>query len=194
VYNGSMITDQYTLNDVVRDLNEVAPYDWKSFFQKRVYDLHPPVPMGGFTQGGYKLVYTDKPTEWISKELEKLGLADFSTSLGFTVGSRHGHGPAGMISNVWWDSPAFKAGVTPSMELVSVNGTAFSPKVLTDAILAAEMDKKPLQLQFRDGKHYKSIAIPYYEGMRYPSLQRVDGTTDRLDEIFAPSKSPLPAM
>ncbi|MES2220907.1 MAG: peptidase M61, partial [Acidobacteriota bacterium] len=194
VYNGSMITDQYTLNDVVRDLNEVAPYDWTSFLQKRVYDLHPPVPMNGFTQGGYKLVYTDKPTEWLSKELEKMGYANFSTSLGFSVGSGRGHGPSGTVSNVWWNSPAFKAGVTPNMELISVNGTAYNPKVLTDAILAAEKDKKPLQLQFREGKQFKTIALPYYDGMRYPSLQRVEGTPDRLDDIFAPSKSPLPAM
>ena len=194
VYNGSMITYQYTLNDVVKDLNEVAPYDWKSFFLERAYDLHPPVPMNGFTQGGYKLVYTDTPTEWLSKELEKLGYADFSTSLGISMGSRHGQGPAGMITNVWWDSPAFKAGITPNMELISVNSTAYTPKVLKDAILAAETDKKPLQLQFRDGKQYKTIPLPYYDGMRYPSLQRVEGTPDRLDDIFAPSKSPLPAM
>jgi hypothetical protein len=80
------------------------------------------------------------------------------------------------------------------MEIVSVNGTAFTAKVLTDAILAAEADKKPLQLQFREDKQYKTIDLPYYDGMRYPSLQRVDGTPDRLDDILAPSKSPLPAM
>jgi predicted metalloprotease with PDZ domain len=194
IHNGSMITSQYTFADVVKDLNEVAPYDWKTFLQQRVYDLHPEVPMGGFTQGGYKLVYTDKPTEWMSKEQEKLGYADFSTSLGFSVGSRAGHGDSATISNVWWDSPAFKAGVTPNMEIVSVNGTAFTAKVLTDAILAAEADKKPLQLQFREDKQYKTIDLPYYDGMRYPSLQRVDGTPDRLDDILAPSKSPLPAM
>jgi predicted metalloprotease with PDZ domain len=178
----------------VRDLNDVAPYDWKAFFQERVYDVHATVPMNGFTQGGYKLVYTDKPTEWLSKELEKLGYGDFSTSLGFSVGSRRGHGPSGIISNVWWDSPAFKAGVTPNMELISVNGTAYTPKVLTDAIRAAETDKKPLQLQFREDKQFKTIAMPYYDGMRYPSLQRVDGTPDRLDDIFAPSQSPLPTI
>ncbi|MGH9616612.1 MAG: M61 family metallopeptidase, partial [Acidobacteriaceae bacterium] len=156
VDNGSMITDQYTLADVVKDLNDVAPYDWKAFLEQRVYDLHPPVPMNGFTQGGYKLVYTDKPTEWVSKELDKLGLADFSTSLGFAVGSYHGHGPSGMVSQVWWSSPAFKAGVTPDMEIISVNGTAYTAKLLTDAILAAEKDKQPLQLQFRHGKEYKT--------------------------------------
>ena len=194
VYNGSYITDQYAIENIVKDLNEVAPYDWKTFFQKRVYDLHAAVPMNGFTQGGYKLVYTDKPIEWMTKEGAARGYADFSTSLGFSVGSRRGRGPAGVVSNVWWGSPAFQAGVTPNMELISVNGTAYTAKLLTDAILAAEKEKKPLQLQFRQGKEYKTFAIPYYDGMRYPSLQRMDGTTDRLDQILAPSSSPLPAM
>lgn len=196
VYNGSMITYQYTLADVVKDLNEVAPYDWKGFFQKRVYDLHPAVPMNGFTQGGYKLVYTDTPTKWVAKAESKFGYADFSTSLGFAVGSRRGHNESapGRVANVWWGSLAFKDGITPGMEIVSVNGAAYTGKVLTDAILAAEKDKKPLQLQFRRGDKYETISMPYYDGMRYPSLQRVNGTPDRLDAIFAPSKSPLPAM
>ena len=194
VYNGSFITAPYTFEDVVSNLNAVVAYDWKSFLQERVYDLHTQVPMNGFTQGGYKLVYTDKPTEWMVKEEATAGYADFSTSLGLSVGSRRGGGSAGVVSNVWWDSPVFKAGVTPGMELVSVNGTAYSAKVLTDAILAAEKDRKPLQLQFHRGDKYTTIALPYYDGMRYPSLERVDGTPDRLDEILAPSKSSLPAM
>ena len=64
----------------VKDLNEVAPYDWKTFFQERVYDLHPQVPMNGFTQGGYQLVYTDKPIEWITKEQGYVGYATFHFS------------------------------------------------------------------------------------------------------------------
>ena len=196
VYNGSFITDQYALDDVIKDLNEVAPYDWKTFFQQRVYDLHPEVPLNGFTQGGYRLVYTDKPAEWLDKELTKAGLADFSTSLGFTIGQYggRGDGESRVISNVYWGSLAFKAGVTPEMELVSVNGTAYNPKVLQDAILAAEKNKQPIQLQFRKDDRYLTIAFPYYDGLRYPSLERVQGTPDRLDEILAPSKSPLPSM
>lgn len=194
VYNGSMITYQYNLADIVKDLNEVAPYNWKAFLEKRVYDLHPQVPMQGFAEGGYKLVYTDTPIKWMTKELATFGYSGFSTSLGIAVGSRHGRGPAGMVAEVWWGSPAFQAGITPGMELVSVNGTAYTPQVLTDAILAAQKDKKPLELQFRRGKHYKTVSLPYYKGMRYPSLQRVTGTQDRLDKILAPSKSPLPAM
>ena len=93
-----------------------------------------------------------------------------------------------------WDSPAFKAGVTPEMELVSVNGTEYSAKVLRDAILAAEKNKQPLQLQFKKEDRYITVSIPYYDGLRNPSLERVEGTPDRLDDILAPSKSPLPPM
>ncbi len=194
VYNGSFITYQYTLDDVVRDLNEVAPYNWKEFLRQRVYDLHPEVPTQGFAQGGYKLVYTDEPIQWRVKENAALGVADFSTSLGFSVGVPHSTDHSNMISNVWWGSVAFTAGVTPNMVIVSVNGAAYSAEVLTNAILTAEREKKPLQLQFRRDNHYLTVELPYYKGLRYPSLQRVDGTPDRLDDILAPSKSPLPAM
>jgi predicted metalloprotease with PDZ domain len=194
VYNGSMITDQYTLADVVDDLNEVAPYDWQAFFEKRVYDLHPQVPMNGFSQGGYRLVYTDKPVEWMTKEYADLHFADFSTSLGFSAGSRDPGAPDGLISNVWWGSPAFKAGVTPDMEIVSVNGIVYSAEVLSSAILAAEKDRKPLQLQFLRDKQFITLAIPYFDGLRAPTLERIPNTPDRLDDILAPSKSPLPAM
>lgn len=195
VYNGSFITYTYTLDDVVRGLNEVAPYDWRSFFEQRVYDLHPEVPTNGFTQGGYRLVYTDKPAEWVERELTKQGTTDFSTSLGFSLGEfgARGEGEPRVIANVCWGSPAFKAGVTPEMELVSVNGTAYSAKVLKDAIVDAETKKKPIQLQFRKDERYITIPFAWYEGIRSPSLERVDGTPDRLDEILAPSKSPLPA-
>jgi predicted metalloprotease with PDZ domain len=194
VYSGSYITDQYTMNDVVNDLNAVVPYDWKSFLEERVYDLHTQVPMNGFTQGGYKLVYTDTPVEWLQKEEAAFGYADFSTSLGFSVGSRHGGGGASVVSNVWWGSPAFKAGVTPDTEIVSVNGTAYTAKVLRDAILEAEKDKQPVQLQFRRDNKYETVSIAYYDGLHIPSLERVAGTPDRLDDILAPSKSPLPSF
>jgi len=199
VYNGSFVTYTYSLEDVVSAMNSVAPYDWATFFRERVYDLHPAVPEDGFTRGGYKLVYTDTIEPWLAKSEASYGLADFSTSLGFSVrvpragGERGGEEtPRGALANVWWDSPAFKAGVTPDMKIISVNGKSFSAQVLRDAILDAEKTKQPIQLQFRRGDDYTNMAIPYYNGLRIPSLQRVEGTPGRLDEILAPSKRPLP--
>ena len=204
VHNGSFVTDTYTFGDVVNVLNSVAPYDWASFLRERIYDLHPTVPEEGFARGGYKLVYTDVVQPWLTKAESSNGLADFSTSLGFSVavpreGSERGGagpvtGPSGSLANVWWNSPAFNAGVTPDMQIIAVNDKAFTPQLLRDAILQAEQTKKPLRLQFRRGNEYTSISLPYFGGLRIPSLQRVEGTPDRLDEILAPSKSPLPSM
>jgi predicted metalloprotease with PDZ domain len=200
-YNGSFVTDTYNLSDLVDVLNRIAPYDWMKFLQERVYALHPGVPADGITRGGYKLVYSDKMPSWMTRSETPFTGADFSTSLGFSVGGSRGgaaEAPAGResndLGNVWWKSPAFDAGITPDMQIVSVNGKAYTAKVLRDAIVEAERTKQPLELQFRRGEEYKSFSIPYYGGLRVPSLERVDGTPDRLDEILAPSKRSLPAM
>ena len=196
VYNGSYITFTYHFEDVVKALNTVAPFDWDTFLKTRVYDLHPSVPEDGFTRGGYKLVYTDTPAKWVEKAEAANGYGDFSTSLGFSIGSARGvnTGSTGAIGSVWWNSPAFKAGVTPDMELLSVNGTVYSAAVLKKAIVNAEKNAKPIELLFNRGDKVVTLAIDYHGGLRYPSLQRVEGSPARLDDIFAPSKSPLPSM
>ncbi len=195
-YNGSYITFTYHFEDVVKALNTVAPYDWDGFLKTRVYDLHPAVPEDGITRGGYKLVYTDTPIPWLIKAEAKGGYASFATSLGFMVGSARGGnaGGGGAIGGVVWNSPAFKAGMTPDMELVSVNGTAYSADVLRKAIVAAEKGSEPIVLQLLRGDQYTTVSLDYHGGLRYPSLQRVDGAPARLDDILAPSKSPLPPM
>jgi predicted metalloprotease with PDZ domain len=201
-YNGSFVTYTYTFDDVVNTLNGVAAYDWAKFLRERVYELHPEVPEDGFSRGGYKLAYTDTLPQWMARGEGNSGQADFGMSLGFSVTMPRGGGaaaaanagPPGMIGNVYWDSPAYKAGVTTDMQIISVNNKAFSPDAMREAIIAAEKTKQPIQLQFRRGDEYKNIAIPYFNGLRIPSLQRVEGTPARLDEVIAPSKSPQPSM
>lgn len=199
-YNGSFVTYTYTLNDIADILNRIAPYDWMRFFQERVYGLHPAVPTDGFTRGGYKLAYNDKMPAWLTRTESAAGAAaDFSTSLGFSVGGGARGEPApgaptNALGNVWWNSPAFKAGITPDMQIVSVSGKAYTAQVLRDAIIEAERTKQPIELQFRRGDQYKSFSIPYLGGLRIPTLERVEGTPNRLDEILAPSKRALPAM
>src|SRR3546814_20242757 len=51
----------YNRGDVIRTLNQVAPYDWAGFFQKYVDGTTKETPKGGFTLGGYRLVYGDTP-------------------------------------------------------------------------------------------------------------------------------------
>ena len=77
----------YTLDDVVATLNQVQPYDWRSYLQRRVYDVAANPPLEGINEGGYKLVYSAEPTKWI-KSAEKSGKnSDLTYSGGFVVGN-----------------------------------------------------------------------------------------------------------
>ena len=55
----------YNFDDVVAALNAVAPYDWSAFFHERLTSKAPHAPLGGIENGGYRIVYTDQPSEFI---------------------------------------------------------------------------------------------------------------------------------
>ncbi len=178
--NGSYITRTYTFRDIVAALNEVQPYDWAHFLRSRIYELHPSTPLGGITRGGYRLAYTDTEPAWMIAAKGPFTVGNFSTSLGFMVNA------AGELINVWWESPAFKAGMTPNVRIVAINGKAFSVPALREAILEAEKTTSPMKFLVERGKRFQTIEIDYQGGLRYPELVRVPGTPDLLDQILAP--------
>ena len=160
-------------------LNQVQPYDWTTFLRTRVYQLHPEVPENGFTQGGYKLVYNDTTPPWDKRggESPRFGTS-FATSLGFSVMRD------GTLGGVGWDSVAFKAGLTPGMQLLAVDGQVYSADKLRDAITKAEKGSEPITVLVKDRDQVKTVALDYHGGLRIPHLERVDGTPDRLGEIL----------
>ena len=181
INNGSYVTVTYTLNDLVKALNQVQAFDWAGFFRTRVYEVAPQVPVNGITQGGYKLVYNDTEPDAMKHADPSRG-ASFATSLGFSVSG------TGDIDNVWWDSLAFKAGITPDMQLQAVNDQKYSAAVLRDAILAAEKTQEPIKLLLKRDDKFLTIPLNYHGGMRYPHLERVESAPDLLDPILSPSK------
>ncbi|HEV3306764.1 MAG TPA: peptidase M61 [Candidatus Sulfotelmatobacter sp.] len=185
--NGSYVTVGYTLDDLVKALNIVQPYDWAGFFRTRVHEVNPNVPENGFTQGGYRLVYNDNEPEWMKKS-ESVRGASFADSLGFSIKSEAGGDSHGNLENVWWDSLAFKAGITPDMQLQAVNDQKYTAAALREAILAAEKTKEPIKLLLKRGDDFVTVSLDYHGGMRYPHLERVETTPDRLDAILAPAK------
>jgi predicted metalloprotease with PDZ domain len=185
--NGSYITVPYTFDDLVKALNTVQPYDWAGFFRTRVYEVSPNVPENGFTQGGYRLVYNDNEPEWLEKA-EAVHGASFASSLGFSLKPEDGPDSRGSLDSVWWDSLAFKAGITPDMQLQAVNGQNYTAAVLRETILAAERTKEPINLLLKRGDEFVTVSLDYHGGMRYPHLERVEKTSDRLDAILAPAK------
>ncbi|MFZ0761053.1 MAG: peptidase M61, partial [Candidatus Sulfotelmatobacter sp.] len=183
--NGSYVTVTYTFDDLVKALNTVQPYDWAEFFRTRVFDVSPGVPENGFTRGGYRLIYNDHEPDWL-KQADPTRPTDFTFSLGFAVK------PDGGLANVLWDSAAFKAGLTPDMQLQAVNDQKYTVAGLREAIVAAEpsgeKSKDSIKLLLKRGDDFLTVSLDYHGGMRYPHLERVEATPDRLDEILAPAK------
>ena len=187
INNGSYVTVTYTLEDVVKAMNSVQPYDWAAFFRTRVYEVAPEVPEEGIKQGGYRVVYNDTEPDW-AKHVDPSRPMSFATSLGFTLAGQGGpnSGPPGAISEVVWDSPAFKAGITPDMQLQAVNDQVISAANLRHAILAAEKDSVPIKLLLKRDDQFVTITLDYSGGLRYPHLERVESTPDLLDQVLAP--------
>ena len=170
----------YTFDDVVATLNRVQPYDWRSYLQRRVYDVSASPPLEGINQGGYKLVFTSEPTKWI-KSAEKSGKnSDLTYSGGFVVGTD------GKISSVLWDSPAFNAGLTVGSQVTAVNGRDFDGDALKDAIKAAGAGGAPPELLIHDGDVYRTVKLDWRGGLRYPRLQKMGTGQGTLDALLAP--------
>jgi predicted metalloprotease with PDZ domain len=170
----------YTFEDVVAGLNGIVPYDWKTFLRFRLDTNRPEAPLGGIENGGWKLIYKDKPNEWTQMEEGESGTVNFWYSIGLHVGEQ------GSIGDVLHGGIADKAGFGPEMKIVAVNGRAYSPDVLRMAIRDAKGGTQPIEFIVENTGFYKVLKLDYHDGEKYPALVRVEGTPDRLDEILKP--------
>lgn len=184
---GSFVTHTYTFNDVVNALNAVQPYDWAGFLNNWLDGVNGQVPLlSGIEASGWQLVYTDKPNGY-QNALENVGEGELEgkgVDEMFSVGMFLEN--AGKVEDVLWGGPAFKAGLAPGMELISVNGQAYSPQVLRTEIIHAQKSGAPLHIQARSDGTVELYTVHYDGGLKYPHLVRVPGRTDYLEEILGP--------
>jgi predicted metalloprotease with PDZ domain len=169
----------YTFDDVVKALNQVAPYDWAGLLKTRVTSTDPHAPLGGIERGGWRLVYNDQPNLFIKTSDKVRKSVDASYSLGFSVKED------GTLTDVIYGSPAYVAGIGPEMKLVAINGRAWSKDVLLDALHASKDSKEPIDLLIENAKFFKTYSIAYHDGIRSPHLERAEGA-DVLGEILTP--------
>ena len=167
----------YTFDDVVHTLNDVQPNDWAAFLHTRLDQVSDHAPLEGFTRGGYRLVYTNTPTDFFKAGEKSRKYTDLIYSGGFVIGKE------GEISEVLWDSPAFNAGLTVGTKIVAVNGHALETDKLKEAIKAK---KSPLHLLVKTGDIYRTIDLDYKGGLRYPKLEKIDAGPASLDALLAP--------
>nr|WP_315053436.1 peptidase M61 [uncultured Brevundimonas sp.] len=182
VEDGDYTPAPYTFEDVVRTLNGVVPYDWADFLRTRLDGHGPGAPLDGLARGGYRLVYAETPSDWQKTLYGEYKRNDFTYSLGIQTGEGN------VIRSVQWNSPAFQAGLATGMEIVAVNGRAASPSAISEAITAAKDPNTAVELILKDADRYRTVRIDYHDGLRYPRLERIAGTPDRLGDILTPRR------
>ena len=64
-------------------------------------------------------------------------------------------------------------------------------EALKQAIKSAAATKQPISLGFEADGQSQTVLIPYYGSLRYPRLERLPGTPDRLERLLAPSPAVL---
>lgn len=181
IENGSYVANYYTFDDVVKALNAIQPYDWAAFLRTRVETVGP-APLDGLARAGWKLVYAETPTPYLKGVEERNKSADFQYSLGFSVNSE------GRIEALQWEGLGFQAGLGGGTTILAVNGTAYKPEVLRGAVTDAKKSSKPIELLVKKGSKYRTILLDYHGGLKYPRLERIADTPDRLQAILSPVK------
>jgi predicted metalloprotease with PDZ domain len=180
IQDGSWTPVTYTFDDVVAGLNAVVEYDWAAFLRERLYEPGAEPPLDGVTRGGYRLVFKEERSPF-QRNAEAYGnSADFSYSLGLSFGQN------GNVTQVQWDGPAFNQGITVGTQVVAVNGVTYGAEGLRRAIAAAKSDGTPVELLLKNGDQYRTVTTDYREGLRYPHLERIAGSADRLVDVFTP--------
>jgi predicted metalloprotease with PDZ domain len=164
----------YTFEEVVSALNSIAPYDWAGYFHEKLTSTSADAPVGGIENGGWKIVYSDQP----SKLPGRRGGAGDAYSIGLQVGDD------GQVSDSIVGSPAYKAGITSGMKVVAVNGRVYTQDLLGDAIKASKDAANPMVLLVIVDDYYKTAAIDYHGGQRYPHLVRDETKPDYLDDLI----------
>ncbi len=182
VEDGRVDALHYTFEDVVAALNKVQKYDWAPFLRTRLEGHGPGAPLDGLARAGWKLVYTDTPTDAAKAADERNKVTDLSYSLGFSVRQD------GSVTGVIWDGVGFRAGLAANTTIVAVNNKAYKGEVLKAAVKAARDGKAPIELLVRKGNNLRTISLDYRDGLRYPRLERIPGTRDRLEDLFKPLK------
>jgi predicted metalloprotease with PDZ domain len=179
--NGKWDPVTYTFDDVVRTLDAVQPHNWADFLHRHL-NSNSYSPLEGITRGGYKLIYSDTPSDYFKKMEKRRKLTDLTYSLGLIVDKEN------KLTGVLWGGPAHSAGLTVGTQIIAVDGVTYDSDRLKEIVSDAKKNSAPIELLVKNGDRYSTISIDYHEGLRYPHLERAVGVPARLDEILAPRK------
>jgi predicted metalloprotease with PDZ domain len=166
----------YNFDQLVSSLNSIAPYDWTTFFKTRLNSTSPEAPTGGIENGGWKLIFNDKPLKLDGRR------ANFGQI--YTIGLQLKDD--GSVVDAIVGGLAFDAGISSGMKVMAVNDRVYTPEVLVDAIKASKDTTQPISLLVVSDEYFRIFQVNYHGAERIPHLERVEQMPDYLDELIKP--------
>lgn len=168
----------YTFDDVVNALNQVAPYDWRGFWNERLSSHGPGAPLGGIEATGWKIVYDENRTPMMRAWEDDHRTLNAAFSVGLIIKEN------GDIEDTIEGMDAAHAGIGPGMKILAVNGRRFMPQVFRDALYQGKNASQPLQLLIENTDYFRTFSIDYHGGEKYPHLVREESKPDTMTEII----------
>lgn len=170
----------YGLDDVVKALGQIAPYDWRALFEARLASIAQRAPLGGIEGSGWRLAWGDTLGAWERAGEKADERADLRLSLGLMLDKD------GTVTDVVPGSAAAEAGLAPGMKPMAVDGWRFSVERLREVLRAGKHGTGPLELMAEDGDFIRAFRLDWHGGELHPVLVRDATRPDLLSEILRP--------
>jgi predicted metalloprotease with PDZ domain len=170
----------YGQDDVVKALGQIAPYDWRGFFEARLNSTSQRAPLGGIEGSGWRLAWSDSLSDYERAQEKAWETTDLRFSPGLELDKD------GVITDVVPGSAAAQAGLAPGMKPNAVNGRRFSVERLREALRSGKNGAEPLELLAEDGDFIRAFRLDWRGGELHPVLVRDAAKPDLLSEILAP--------
>lgn len=174
----------YSEADVVATLDRVCPGPWAGTLRGKLDTHDDDGVLDGLAAHGWRLVFRDTPTAYFRLYEASDCVLDLTWSVGMTVTKD------GRVKASTWNGPAFRAGIVPGTRLKAVNDEPYSAERLTAAIAVAGQSGLRLDILV-DGKQ-ETVTVDASQGLRYPALERIEGTRDSLSTLLAPRAPSTP--
>ncbi len=174
----SPMVKTYTFDDVVNALNQVAPYDWRGFWNERLSSHGPGAPLGGIEATGWKIVYDENRSAMVRAWEDDHRTLNAAFSVGLIIKEN------GDIEDTIEGMDAAHAGIGPGMKIIAVNGRRFTPQVFRDALYEGKNTSQQLQLLIENTEYFRTFVIDYHGGEKYPHLVREESKPDTMTEII----------
>jgi predicted metalloprotease with PDZ domain len=168
----------YELPEILKDLHELADFDWESFLEKRVSKPQESLPLEVVGRCGYRLKYATEPPGGTPISRRRGGVsARDSLGLSFSADGRIEDVVPGMVGD--------RAGLASGMTAIGVNSKKFSQQRLHDA-LAESVALRKIELLLLEGEEFRTVVLDYADGPRYLVMVRDESKPDLLAEILKP--------